>query len=261
MFYGDTISEEDRARVFNIYVVPALDESDPVNPDKKKIFQTVTQEKSYILFTYHFSDDVFQYEDTFSLNELQNQFTSADETGPNHYQYFIKQLNISADNHENKLYICIFQYGTHEGFHPSMYSFNKTIIDEWDSSLIMDPPPEKSQYNPWFSNKIIKSMINWDQIKKMSFDEKPKDSIPVIIITTASESPMEFYYINCDSYIKACNKALVPLDMQTLIKEEYQKGNLLIVNVINYLRDYFLLVRIDQENLTFIPSPNDKSLN
>jgi len=254
MFSNDSISEQDRSRVFNLYIVPALND--------KKILKNVTQEKSYILFSYRFSDDLFKYEQTLNLTELHDQFKQADETGSDHYHSFIKQLKIKPKNPHNKVYICVFQYAPCDSFHPSMYSFDQTIVDDWNDSIMMGEPPKTSNYNVWFSNKIIKSMIKWDQMKTITatFDQAPEGTVPVMIIKASNDNEMGFYHVDYEKYLKECNKALVPLDMQKLIADEYRKGHLLIIHVINYLRDYFLLVKTEQETFTFIRSPNDPSL-
>lgn len=255
MFYNDSISELDRCRVFNLYIVPALKD--------KTIFQNVTQEKSYILFTYQFSNDIFKYEQTLNLTDLHKQFKQADETGNDHYHSFIKQLKITPNNRNNKLYICIFQYGPRDGFHPSMYSFDQTIINEWDDAIMLGEPPKTSTYNAWFSNKIIRNMVNWDHMKTITakFDQQSEGTVPVMIIRASNDNEIRFFHADFKEYLKECNKALVPLDMQKLITDEYLKGHLLIINVINYLRDYFLLVKIDQDTFTFISSPNDQTLS
>src|SRR5258708_10580019 len=87
----------------------------------------------------------------------------------------------------------------------------------------------------------------------------PSGSVPVFLFDMAREGAQELIYVDCDLYLAECNRALVPLDMQILIKKEYEKGNLLIINVVNYLKDYFLLVRIIEDKFTFISSPGDNS--
>jgi len=266
MFYNDTISELDRCRVFNLYVVPALNELDNRSDAKKKIFADVTKDKSYILFTYKFSDDTFKYEGTLDFKELHDRFKKADEIGDNHFKNLTKTLNIKLNNKDNKLYICVFHYGPRESFHPSIYSFEKTIIDQWDDSLYFSPPPEESEYNQWFSNQMIKNLIDLEKLKTMKsqFDQLPRQTVPAFIWNISKDTNGKIYYVNIDNYIKACNKALVPTDMQKLIIDEHAKCNdtqrLFIVNIINYLRDYFLLIKIDQNQLTLISSPNDESL-
>src|SRR5438874_4420483 len=108
MLYNDSLSELDRSRVFNIHIVRSLNGVD--EKGKKKIFQNVTRDKSYILFSYHFDGNLFKYKNTYNLIDLKTQFLS-EENGLDHYDSFLDQLEITPDNPDNKLYICVFHYG------------------------------------------------------------------------------------------------------------------------------------------------------
>jgi hypothetical protein len=258
MFCNDSLSELDRARVFNRYVISMI--------KNEHLFDDVTEDKSYLLFTYKFGDDEFIYNGVFDFKQLQDQFEQADEIGENHFKFFIEQLKLTPSNEDNQIYICIFHYGPRNGFHPSIYGFEKTIIEKWDDTLMFGPPPDVSEYNPWFSNKGIKSLLNWERLgdNKAFFDDVPAQYVPVMI-SNQCKNEKKKHYINIDIFLNDCKKALVPNDMQELIKCEFEKGNLFIVNVINYLINYFLLVRVnkndtDKYTFTFISSPNDTSL-
>ena len=262
MMYNDSINELDRYRVLNLYIIPALVD--------KKIFLELTEQKNIILFTYQFDNDIFNYRGIYDRKELKNQLQKAnlqeDDDGDiqefdnSHYEYFKKQFDLTE---HSKFYICVFHYAPRGSFHPSLYSFQKSAIDQWHTVLTFGQPDETSTYNRWFSNQTIKEMVNWEILGNM---QSISDHQCTVLIMDSCKDTNQFGTIDINDYLKACQKALVPIDMQKLIEDESKKGNLLIINVINYLRDYFLLVNVKKNTdnkhiFTFIPSPNDHSLN
>jgi len=264
MFSNDVPTEIQRCRVFNIYVIPTLQEN-------KAIFDEINKNKNHILFTYDFRKDKFDYNGVFDLKDLHNKFIEADEDiGISHYKSLTQQLSARENDGDTNFYIAIFHYGAKGYFHPSLYKYEIDDIKIWEYVEMMGEPEEHVQFNPWFSNKILKHSLDWDKMGELVnlFDSVPEDSIAVMTIDNCREKNKMYYY-DFKKYLDACNKALVPLDMQQLMKDEYEKGkNLMILNMINYLEDYFLLARVnkqpitgDKYTFTFISSPGDTSLN
>lgn len=245
----DLLDEYDRCRVFNTYVVPAL----------KDALNQLTDTKTSILFTYDFSTDIFEFKGIYDFDGLKEEYNKVDYLDL--FTSATKQLKITKKNANKKINICVFQYAPRGSFNPSLYKFGKNILNN-DISLKPSVIPTTSSYNRWFSNDMLKSRINWEVLNIKLFDDVG-DHLVLIIFNDIKED-MTSGYCTLDSYVKACEDAIVPTDMIDLIKEEHGKGNLLIINVVNYLKDYFLLVHYkidgDKVNYTFVSSPNDDSL-
>jgi hypothetical protein len=256
MFNSDNLSEIDKYRVFNMYVVPAI--------ASENLLNQITQTKCYILFTYKFADDTFVTDGIFNLKDLRDKFMKVD--GLDSYDSLTTQLNVTPKNPENNIFICVFQYAPRNSFHPSMYRFDKSFKNTFKADMYNDIALKTSVYNKCFSNKFIKGLIDWNNIcaSKSFFDEVPANYVIVTKFDMINDTEKSFY-INFDDYYMAVRQSLVPVDMRKLIKREYKKGNLYIIEVTNYLTDYFLLVHVDKSkdtySFTFIPSPNDSSMN
>lgn len=248
---SDLLDEHDRCRVFNTYVIPAL----------KDTFDQLTDTKTSILFTYDFSTDIFEFKGIYDFNALKEEYTTVGYGDL--FTSAIKQLRITEKNAHNNINICVFQYAPQGSFNPSLYKFGKNICEHInDIALKPEIIPSTSSYNRWFSNEMIKSRLNWDVLPVKLFDNVG-DGLLLILFNDIKDE-RQSGTCSLDSYIKACENALVPTDMIDLIKVEYKKGNLLIINVVNYLKDYFLLVHYnidgDKVTYTFVSSPNDDSL-
>lgn len=254
MLIGDFVNVDDRCRVFNTFVIGALADG--------TIFKKITKTKNIILFVYKFSTNDFTSHGVIKLSELKKKYKSADESGVNHFKNIDKQVF----EDKSKFHIFVFHYGIGDGFHPSMYHFYQDDIQYWDAKVMIGKPPKISDFNLWFSNKILKSMIEWNNINWKNIFDHTKDEIPVLTYEKIKSKKLKLYSQKLDDYIFDCQCALVPLDMQELIKTEAKSGHLVIFNVINYLRDYFLLIQVAKEEddtytLTFVSSPNDTSLD
>jgi len=263
MFSNDNLSEIDKYCVFNTYIVPALVTGES--------FKQITQTNRYILFTYKFSTDAFTTEGVFDLDGLRKKFEEAN--GLDNFNVLTAQLGITSGggiinaNKKNNIYICVFQYAPRNSFHPSMYQFESTFPTTCKSDLYCDIAPTTSVYNRWFSNKYVKSLIEWDSIGTQTkfFDEVPENYILVTIINMCADTE-KMLYKNFDDYYMDMCKALVPVDMRDLIKSEYAKGSMYLINVVNYLNNYFLIAHVnksskDKYTFTFVSSPNDYSLD
>ena len=259
MIKSDILSESDRYRVFNLFVVPYL--------SNKKIFKKVTKDNSYILFNFCFDRELFKFDGVHDLETIHDLFKKADATGSDHYVRIEKQLGLNSENINDKLYVCVFHYAPRHDFNPSVYSFEKSIMSEWNDSVQYDTEVGKSVYNEFFSNRAIKEMIDWKILKKniSFFLDVPPLQIPIMMVNLCKEEEY-MCHIDTNKFFMLCGKALVPTDMQKLVESEHNRKNCFLVQVINYLQYYFLIVRMNKNSndtyeFEFVSSPNDHSLD
>jgi hypothetical protein len=261
-FSNDVPSILQRCRVFNLYIVPKL-------KNDKNILGGISVNQNHILFTYDFRTDKFTYDGLYSLEDVREKYLKVDDTGKSHYKNLASQLNPVENDGDSYFYISIFHFGAKGYFHPSLYKHPLEDVSLWNEEniLIMGDSPEHSEYNQWFSNNILKSHLDWEKMKGLKdvFDNIPDGEILLYTVNN-NRDEVDMYYYKFEDYIKNCDAALVPLDMMQLFKDEYAKGNnILVMNMINYLHDYFLLVRLNKLEdgnyvFNFISSPRDTSL-
>src|SRR4029079_19732681 len=170
MYYNDSLDDSDRCRVFNMYVAPALKNGE--------LFKQMTKTKTTILFSYDFSSDVFELKGIYSFDGLRKMYIK--EGYENLFISATNQLNMTKTNAIKSINICIFQYAPRGSFAPSLYKFDKNIKETDINDTIMRPTiPPTTVYNEWFSNKNLKSLINWDIL---TIKEDVGDDLLVFII-------------------------------------------------------------------------------
>lgn len=242
--YNDSLDIADRCRVFNIHVTHALANNEITN--------TLTPKQNCLLFSYRFSNDKFECLGAMDLCKLKDAFLRADEeVGENHYDRFMDSLQLGSEN--GKINICVFQFSPHELFSPSMYVFNDEDIKNWMEPTLGECPAS-TPYNAWFSNKILKSMLDWAKVGPYLIDPIFKNTTPeqeewvVLHVKNENRKETNSYLVSIDTIIKLFEPVLIGRDLLELIGEEYnkvykqEKTKLMIFCVTNYLKDYLLLV-------------------
>ena len=141
------------------------------------------------------------------------------------------------------------------------------------STFILDPShvdrrieaETEYRFNPWFSDKVLDAMfrqLTTDRIVQAIETITPGKV--VVLIRNEITRTLTGGAMSLDTYLDACRMALVP---QTTIDhlETSRDQPILIFNIMNYLVDYFLLVRYTKSDdgtysFTSISTPGDTTL-
>lgn len=253
----DSVNDVDRCRVFNTCIIPALRDG--------RIFDYVLGNRTCVLFKYDFSTDAFEFKGIFNFKGLKHQFKKYDKKPM--FKTLIKQLKITKKNIGDHLYICMFNYSPTGVFCPSLYKFTKETMINFNIDMRPSKELTTTAHNDQFTNKVLKQMIEWDEL---AYNTDVLDNITnndlILIIFNKNNNSHKRGTCDIHSYMKSCHHLVIATDMLKLIELEHKKGNLIIITVMNYLYSYFLLVHYIKiapykYGFLFISSPNDNSLN
>lgn len=238
-----SLSVEDRNRVVNNYVIPTMCK-DNIGINCKK----------FSIHEYHYSTDSCNSIDDCDFTEAKKIIDEYDESCC--FESLLFMLDYEKNKQSTK-YVVVIIFDPKENFNLSIYDFPIDYI--FGESSYLKNTITETTYNPCYSNKILKSYLSWEHLADIGDKLNLADHVYVYTLNEITKITNSGF-VKFNEYMTLCDRTLVPLDMQGLIKAEYKTGNLFILNIINYLKDYFLLVRIKDKKITFISSPNDKSL-
>jgi len=241
----------DRYRVFNLRIAPVL----------KDTYNRISNNEECILFVYKYKNNELMSIIVLNLQELKDIFLEENnEIGEDIFESSLAQ--IKKHNKENDIYICVFHYDPRDNWCPSIYSFaRKDILTSDDIIMGEAPLLMKEESSDWFSDKILLSMFNC--VKNNALSEIIEKNPGKVIVLTRDEIMDKWYSSSgtLDYYMDRWNKSLVSRERQEFIKEKVKMNNVIIFNVINYLRSYFLLFEYnDKYEFKMIPTPGDTSL-
>lgn len=261
MFCNEEISILQRSRVFNIHISPDIN-----SKIKSGLF---TSDKRCIAYKYKFSKDTIKSTNPMTLQSLRDTFEY--ENCSEEFESMSSTLDMNKS-----LIIGVFYIGPRRTKHSSLYSFEKNKFDDGKYILVGDPD-EDYKVNTWFNNKMLKIRINWEKLGS-DINDFVNDGYNSILIR--KDEIRESMYMLCfddkdldpdNPNAMISNKfkiELVDLETQKFIRDTYKEynGKIIILNVVNYLINYFLVAAYEKDvenkyKFTFIPSPGDNSLS
>lgn len=236
------ISELDNHKVLNLYVLPII-------LDKMK---SIKKDNRIFICHYDMPADNFKYKGIYNYRALKRKYK---KVGIEKASELIDELKSIDDN---MFHICIF-YITLE-FTMEMITFTSSKDVNY-TSLFGDPP---AFYKADYSDEMIRNMVDWEELLSKILKDRPRNYIPVLLININTDKK-QYYFFSLQDYIYLLQSALVATDMTDLIEYEYNRQDLVIVNVQHDLNDCFLLAHLNKKSdfkyqFDLISSPKDNSL-
>ena len=256
MEQDDILNHNDRRRVLIYYGFPALRDG--------HIFSQVRKDKRCVVFKYDFASDIFEIKGVMTLNELRNEFVKLEEEPL--FEILTKTAGITYKNIKKSLCLCMLNYAPGGTFNPSILKYDKDVIGNLFKLMhdTMLEPDEKSIYNEQFNNKMIKELIDCQRFLAPVIGNLGNNTF-ILSIDYPTGDSTDIIMTDIEVYIDNLRKQLIASDMITLIRNEHKKCKLIIIELVNCMRSYFLLAHYektlsDEYIFTYIPSPNDNSL-
>lgn len=247
----NVLSLSDKARVFNMRVLPLL----------LKSLHKINGNDKYIMFKYKFKTDMIAISSPVSVDIFKGTFNYKHNMDRNVYERLME--NVHPDS---EVIIGIFYHSVDGTFDSSIYGFKRRGL----SRITMGTPEKKATLHPSINNGLLRRLVNWDRIVDIIIGQQ-EDGFDVIYITTDPNN--EYIQINGVNSIGLAEVlklkfkiGLVDLETRRFIRDNARRYNykIIILNLINLLTDYFLVIKYelvdDKCILSFIPSPADDTL-
>ncbi len=259
----DIVDEASRNRVFNLYVVQYL-----TNEKNAAIWPEVKPGNNCFHFKYSFRTNKFEFVRLGSQAKLRDSYLKY-ECGLETFESVGHIFEVEEP--AKMVFISVFNFSCRDdNWCPSLWAVPRDELLKESLKCMVGESPPTFKVNPWFSNDILKSMFRWENIVTKNIISQLDQKSAALYIESNEQSESYSKYVlppNCvELYHSGLERALLPFDMIQLIKDEFVKDRrLIIIEVVNYMKSYFLLIHYALDDsgkvsLTFIPSPGDDSL-
>ena len=249
----DIVSADDRDRVFNTYILLALETFKSLDSSKQLV----------LLVSYDFSDGGVKYHHLASLDKLREAYTK--QNSEDGGRVFDEQF--ACMEPDNGVIISVFHFAPRGAWCPSLYGCKS--LDKLEEMSMKGKCPETRPINHWFNDSILYARFNpgyathlfTKHLEKMK--EIEDGSIAVLVCNDITEE-CTLTFPTLRSYLNDCKRVLVSKETMAFIRAKYIPKKMLIFNVINYLIDYFLVmeftITLNRATIKYFSSPRDTSL-
>jgi len=243
---SDTISVDIRLRIFNTRIRPLW----------KDIRGRAEKGQLAFAFLFKFSDESFkEIEPVTDKDHLRKVYESFDLVGSWDKHCRAKGM-FSEWSPPGMVAIVCFFVAPRGTLHDSVWRLSTNT-----ETLLPQTTETAYTYNPWYSNEVL-----WDMAK--GYDDlfariAKADRIPghyiVLVLNMTAKTKFCVYYSYAD-YEEECALSLVPPELVKYVRKaqnpsEASGDHIVVFNVMNYTADYYLLLRMEKKDDTFVMSP------
>lgn len=208
------------------------------------LFSYISKQTRCIVFTYRFIKDNFVVNGVCSFRRLKRELNKIGKL--EFYHNFCNKFQVFIPESKKKIYICVLNYQFDNSCFPKIYQFGKSFKMRFDINFMMGSPDDFTVFNEQYSNGIIKDIVNWSVLLNRIVDNLPLNNNLYVLLINVNKNRSDYSAINLDQYIHVLESSLIANDAIELIECEHAKQDLIIVNVVNNLKDYFLLAHHDK---------------